>query len=135
MDVYQDGQITNGSTADTVALIAGGTGIYLGSGTIVNFGTVTGSLNSAIKIGEGASIINGDATHKNALISSTVIMSQHSALSVNLGAATINNFGTIKSASASAIHLNNGGTIANGAAWLIPPPCYRGARSDRVSMY
>ncbi len=116
VDVYQDGQITNGSTADTVALIAGGTGIYLGSGTIVNFGTVTGSLNSAIKIGEGASIINGDATHKNALISSTVTTSQHSALSVNLGAATINNFGTIKSASASAIHLNNGGTIANGSA-------------------
>ena len=60
-------------------------------------------------------ISNGDATHKNALISSTVTTSQHSALYVNLGAATINNFGTIKSASASAIHLNNGGTITNGS--------------------
>ena len=47
VSIYQDGQITNGSTADTVALIAGGTGIYLGSGTIVNFGTVTGSLSRA----------------------------------------------------------------------------------------
>ena len=115
VSVSQDGQITNGSTADTVALIAGGAGIYLGSGTIVNFGTVTGSLSSGISIGESASIRNGDATHKNALISSTVTTSQYSGLSVNLGAATINNFGTIKSASASAIHLNNGGTITNGS--------------------
>jgi hypothetical protein len=115
VSIYQDGQITNGSTADTVALITGGGGIYLGSGTIVNFGTVTGSSSSGISIGESASITNGDATHKNALISSTVTASQHTALYVNLGAATINNFGTIKSAAASAIHLNNGGTIANGS--------------------
>ena len=116
VSIYQDGKITNGSTADTVALITGGSGIYLGSGTIANFGTVTGTLNSGISVGESALITNGDATHKNALISSTATGSPHSALNVNLGAATINNFGTIKSPSASAIHLNSGGTIANGSA-------------------
>ena len=115
VSIYQDGQITNGSTADTVAQIAGGTGIYLGSGTIVNFGTVTGWSSNGIRIGESASISNGDATHKNALISSTATTSEYSGGSVNLGAATINNFGTIKSASAAAIHLNNGGTITNGS--------------------
>ena len=115
VSIYQDGQITNGSAADTVAQIAGGTGIYLGSGTIVNFGTVTGWSSNGIRIGESATIRNGDATHKNALISSTATTSEHSGIYVNLGAAAISNFGTIKSASAAAIHLNNGGTITNGS--------------------
>lgn len=116
VSLYLGGNITNGSASDTKALISGSTGVYVGGpATVTNFGTmISTGTHSGIVMEEGGSVTNGSAADTTALIAATATVSQHSAIYNRLNQATITNFGTIKSVTASAIHLNAGGTIVNG---------------------
>ena len=111
------GRITNGSSSDTAALIAGyGDGIRVisGAGTVSNFGTVTATIARGIGIlGAYANplrVTNGSKTSTKALISGTYGING-SAASVVTNFATITGIGT----GGEALRLR-GGTIVNGAA-------------------
>jgi hypothetical protein len=116
ISLYLGGNVTNGSTGDTSALITGRSGISAdGPSTIANFGTIKGIVTNAVYMADGGTIINGSATDKTALIAGTGTTGSHSGIYNRTNQATITNFGTIKSPTASAIHLNDGGTIVNGS--------------------
>jgi hypothetical protein len=115
ISLYLGGNVTNGSAGDTAALITGRSGISVGGpSTVANFGTIKGIVTNALYMADGGTIINGSATDKTALMASTGTIGSHSGIYNRTNQATITNFGTIKSQSASAIHLNDGGTIVNG---------------------
>jgi hypothetical protein len=116
VNLYLGGHVTNGSASDFSALISGGgTGIYAGGlSTITNFGTIFGATNG-IGLRGGGTIVNGSVADKTAKIASTGTVGAHSAIYDNGGLTTITNFGTITSATASGVHLNNGGRVTNGS--------------------
>ena len=110
LSLYLGANVTNGSTADTVARIIGVTGIYQGGAkTISNFATISGS-GTAIVLGKGGKLANGSATDTVAqVIGGTGVAG-------NVAAATIANYGSIIGTNGSAIILNAGGTVTNGSA-------------------
>lgn len=92
MLVEAGGSITNGSAADTAALIEGRTGLWLeGGGTIGNFGTIdgTGASRYDLILGGAGAVTNGSATDRGALIEGWI------GLGLYGGPATVTNFGTI----------------------------------------
>jgi hypothetical protein len=108
--VYMDGgTLTNGSVADTAALISStldqGVGDFgvrtygTGVATITNFGTIHGEMGVYI---DGGTLTNGSAADTTALISSTL---EYGVATYGTVATTITNFGTISSASAPAVRL------------------------------
>jgi hypothetical protein len=115
------GTIINGSATDKTALIASAgtteshSGIYnrTNQATITNFGTIKSPTASAVNL-DGGTIVNGSTTDTTALIATTGTTGSHPGISIRTNQATITNFGTVKSPTASAIHLNDGGTIVNG---------------------
>ena len=114
MVLVPGGTVTNGSTADTAALISGSrNGVYVLGGmasAVSNFGTITGAARNGVEIYEGpGSVTNGSTADTGALISA-------GGSGVYLGAGgTVGNFGTIVSGTYSAIHLEQGGIVTNGA--------------------
>jgi hypothetical protein len=116
VSLYLGGNVTNGAAADTTALITGASGVYIGGpGTVANFGTITGTAGAGVSMREGGSVTNGSATDKSATINVVGSSGTHPAIYDLAGVTTIVNFGTISSATSSAIHLDGGGTITNGS--------------------
>jgi hypothetical protein len=110
LDIYLGANLTNGSTADTVAHIVGSTGVYEGgASTISNFATISGS-GTAIVLGKGGKLINGSGADTIAQVIGGT------GLSDALAAATIANYGSIIGTNGSAIVLSAGGTVTNGSS-------------------
>ena len=116
------GVMTNGSATDKTALIeATGIGFAIegASGTLTNFGTVVVTLpdSAGLALTGGGVMTNGSASDTTALIRSGAA----GCLAEGV-AATVNNYGTIEggygtlSFTGSAVYLENGGTITNGAS-------------------
>ncbi len=110
LSLYLGASVTNGSAADTVAVIKGPTAIYEGGpATITNFATLNG-FGTAIVLAQGGGIVNGSTLDTAALIiGGTGIQDR-------LGAATVSNFGRITGTAGSAIVLSGGGNVLNGGA-------------------
>jgi hypothetical protein len=122
--VLQDaGIITNGSAADTSALIiAGYRGVRIsGPGTVVNFGTITPTIrfgqisyekSMGVLLTNGGRVTNGSASDQRALIRS------NDGVYVSGGAGTVTNYGTVTGENAFGIgvDLTAGGTVTNGTA-------------------
>jgi len=107
------GAVTNGSTADTTALIYGAYALYAtGAAMVTNYGTVT-AVSAGIVLAAGGTVINGDAADTGALIEG-----QQVAVGVTGAAGTVINYGTIIGGSfqRSAINLDDGGSVTNGGA-------------------
>lgn len=105
------GTITNGSAADTTALIeAEGFGVYSsGLVQIANFGTID-AFNGAYLSG-GASLTNGSAKDTSALIFA------YSAVVIRDGVGTVANFGSIiATGTRTAVALFNQGAVTNGSS-------------------
>ena len=130
--VATSGTVVNGSAADTVALITGGTdttgsGIFINSSTVSvsNFGTVSGGASgigfgSNGTVATAGTVVNGSATDKSALIIGNN-GTFGTGIFVGSGTTGINNFGTIKGISTgigfgSNGTLANSGTVVNGSA-------------------
>lgn len=112
-----DGRVTNGSSTDTAALITGfgdGVRVLRGTGTVSNFGTITGTVAGGDGVigayGAPLHLTNGSRTSTQALISGTYAINA-AAGSVITNFATITGIGT----GGEALDLR-GGTIVNGAA-------------------
>lgn len=114
------GSVTNGSLADTAALISlgpNGNGIVIarGLGTVDNFGTIRpprglgGSW--AVNLLDGGSVGNGSNRDTAALIE----CSNGPVIEIGTRAGTIANFGTIEDALYDGIRLDQGGTVVNGS--------------------
>jgi hypothetical protein len=134
VDLARGGIVTNGSTADTTALIEGGAGVEMGSfgvgaGTVLNYGTIDASGNSAVLLSAGGTVINGSAGDTTALIES------YYAIETAVAPATIVNFGTIRHdghRASPGIYLSNGGTVTNGA--VIDTAAYMDGVHTRASI-
>jgi fibronectin-binding autotransporter adhesin len=103
------GSVINGGTADTVALIAGGVGIADGYGptAVTNFGTIAGTIGSALALTGGGLVVNGGT-------SSTIASIIAAGTGVLGGSATsLSNFGTIAGGTLG-VALNGGGSVING---------------------
>jgi hypothetical protein len=104
----QGGAITNGSAADTTALIEGFYGVSAANqpATIANFGTIKGQ--ETILVGDGGTFVNGSAADTTALVYGGVFFNC-------ANGSTITNFGTILGE----VQLNGfsmGGDFTNGSA-------------------
>jgi fibronectin-binding autotransporter adhesin len=120
--LYAGGTVTNGSAADTTALIAshfptsrsGSPGVYAkaAAATVANFGTIRGSgyYGNGVQLDAGGMVTNGSATDTAALI-----VGYNFGLLAQ-GAAVVSNFGTIKSSYFDGMLLTAGGTVTNGSA-------------------
>ena len=113
--VGDGGSVTNGSSADTHALIEGAYGVWTPSGfaRVNNFGSIiaTGYNRSpGVLLEAGGSVTNGTALDTAALISG-----QNGVYALN-AIATVANFGTIVGAGAAGVYLGDGGIVTNGAA-------------------
>ena len=109
----QGGTITNGSSADTTALISGQRqAIYLRGETpsaVNNFGTLVGLTRTAVTMYLGGSLTNGGVTSTAARITGV--------LGVFMAAiGTIRNFGTINGTTKPGVATGGGGTVINGDA-------------------
>ena len=109
------GSVTNGSSADTKALIEGGTfGVYgqTISATVTNFGAMSGT-EAGVLLQVGGKITNGSATDTTATVSGSLI-----GAAVEGAVGTVSNFGTIISGPFRGIGvaLTAGGVITNGSA-------------------
>ena len=113
ISVRGGGSITNGSTADTKALITGTNhGVYMSgivASTVTNFGTITSSNKSAVDLYLGGHLINGSATDITARITGA------SAAYLG-GPSTVTNFGTMTGTAGSALSLRGNSTVVNGSA-------------------
>ena len=110
LNLYLGASVTNGTTADTRALIAGMVGIYEGGVCgIVNMGTISGA-SRAIWLDEGGAIVNGTTSVATATITGGT------GITVDSGTTSVTNFGTIAGTSGSAIVLTGGGQVTNGSA-------------------
>jgi fibronectin-binding autotransporter adhesin len=102
--------VTNGSAADSAALISGYYGVESNGGpaTVVNFGTIEGA-KYGVSIDNGGKVTNGSAADTRASI-----------FGVAIGAAdaTVTNFGTIAGAATArcGVDLQTGGVVTNGSA-------------------
>jgi Ca2+-binding RTX toxin-like protein len=109
------GSITNGSSASTTALISNtgsGGAIYVsdGIGTVTNFGTIRGS--DGLVLLDGGRVTNGQSGSTAGLI----VGATSNAITIAGTAGTVANFGTVQATgTVSAIHLNAGGSVTNGA--------------------
>lgn len=118
------GTVTNGSTADTSALIEGTTfnGIFAnGAVTVANFGTIKSAGFDAIGLNQGGSITNGSTADTKALLVATG--TNATGIFVGGGTATISNFATIDGI----VFGNNGTTAGNGTVT-------NGSNSDTVAL-
>ena len=109
------GVVTNGSNADTGALIQGGfplTGVavYGGVGTVANYGTVTGG-RAGVLLGAGGAVTNGGAGDTTALIRTGGLAGVY----IVGGAGTVTNVGTV-AGGGSGVFLYAGGSVTNGSA-------------------
>jgi hypothetical protein len=102
--------VINGASSDTQASITGRTGVYVGTGTLSNFGTITGSVGDGIDLTAGAAT-SGAATDQNALVSGANGISAK-------GLAAVVNFGTVVGTGLTGeagVVLAAGGTFTNGS--------------------
>ena len=99
--------ITNGSVVDTAATIIGDFGISTGLATVSNFGTIVGTGNTAVDLGNSGTVTNGSAADTTAAISGDV--------GVSIAGSTpdtVTNFGSITGG----VRLGaGGGTVINGS--------------------
>ncbi len=124
IELESGGEITNGSSAETKALIksTGFFAVFIGgrTGTVVNLGTIegAGTNSSGVDLFVGGSVANGSKSKTAALISAV----NSRAISIGGtagGSGTVTNFGTIVTTGtglvplAPAIYLGGGGTITN----------------------
>ena len=108
------GRITNGSAADTTALISDprrGVGIDGGAGAVTNFGTIENAgASSSVVLKASGTVINGSSTSTAALIASN----GGTGVYITGGAGTVTNFGTIHAYwGINLLHV--GGRITNGS--------------------
>ena len=112
------GAVTNGSAADTGAMIYGAAdGVVIGgqAGAITNFGAISGGEGVALEA--GGSVVNGSKTDTGARIHALY----NSAVYVGGGAGSVTNFGTIAAYGGSfyghqfGILLDAGGAVTNGS--------------------
>lgn len=117
------GKLTNGSTADTTALISGGAGEGIsfgefggaGLGTVANFGTITSAEFVGVDLlGAGGQVANGSSADTVSLISG-----YGEGIRVG-GTATVSNFGTIAATAGSSVGILGANTlpltVTNGAS-------------------
>ncbi len=125
------GDVTNGSSSSTAALISGpGGGVYIsyGSGTVTNFGTISGATTggNGVALRDGGRVTNGQSGSTAGLIIGVSVP----AVIISVASGTVTNFGTIEqtSTSSGAVGLIEGGSVANGAVGavsaLIAGPSY-----------
>jgi hypothetical protein len=118
INLYLGGNITNGSSVDTTALITGGNhGVYVGGpSTINNFGTITSGTKAALAFLDGGTVINGSTSDTLAKIASGATTGNRAGIYDLVGQTTIINFGTVISSSGGAVDLyKGGGVITNGS--------------------
>lgn len=106
---YHGGSLTNGSAADTTALVEGGVGV---SGfdplAVSNFGTIAGTGVGA-DFHDGGSLVNGSTTDTGALIEG-----RYGVISSG-GAIIATNFGTIEASGDYGFVFYGGGSLTNGS--------------------
>jgi len=115
--VRDGGTITNGSAADSRAVIWGGAiGVGFGgalASTVYNYGTIYGQSRFGIEIYAGGTIVNGSTADTSALIGGA------KALYLNgLNGSSVRNYGTIASRAGSGqdgVDMLGGGMFINGA--------------------
>jgi hypothetical protein len=108
------GSITNGSAADSGALIEGdayGAIISGGLGTVTNFGKIVGT-NLGISLGDGGFIENGNTAD------STATIKGNNGVTIAGGTGTIVNYGAI----IGEVQMKEGGTVTNAATGIIGGP-------------
>jgi hypothetical protein len=126
------GNITNGSAADTTALIIGDGGLGMGvggtfyttilvtnaAGSVTNFATIApaaGDLAEAVVLEDGGTVVNGPSGASGALIYGLI------GVGIAGRAGTVTNFGTIHTKSVgfeggTGVELGDGGSVTNGSA-------------------
>lgn len=114
VELKAGGQVSNGNTDTTAALISGGRRAVVirnAAGTVANFGTLTSSgTYNTVALFAGGNVTNGSKASTEALTSSD----SASAVDVNGTAGTVINFGTIDGGSAAyGVVLSDDGTVAN----------------------
>jgi hypothetical protein len=111
----QGGTVTNGSPADTTALISGGKAGIDGNTSlpttamVINYGTIAGASKFGVYFYSGGTVTNGTATDTTALISG------YKAVAAKYSVATVVNSGTISGAGYG-VYLGSGGTVTNGTS-------------------
>jgi hypothetical protein len=110
------GTVTNGSTVDTAALVQGyKPAVEVGSGKIVNFGTLKSTMTAFLGVGasiSGGLVVNGSAADQTALIEG------YAGVAVGSAAGTVENFGVVKGEGGSSegygVAVYFGGVVTNG---------------------
>lgn len=105
------GRVSNGSAANTAALIAGGVvGVLIdgAAGTIANFGTIAGN-GTALLLRQGGTVTNGANTSTAARLTGAFV-----GVEIINDAGTVTNFGSI--GGGQGVSLRAGGIVKNGAA-------------------
>ena len=108
------GTVDNGQIGDTGALISGtADGVVItGAGTVDNDATITGVASDAVYLGSG-NVTNGQLGDATALIDGGP---SDNGVWIGAGIGTVANFGIITGGGAAGVFLQDGGTVANGAA-------------------
>jgi hypothetical protein len=113
------GDVTNGSAADTTALITGRIAVYItgaASGTVTNFGSIEGFEAGAF-LESGGKVTNGSDTDTKALIEGPV-----AGVATADKVTTVTNFGTVlggvvgQAGMAFGVALQGGGAVTNGSS-------------------
>ncbi len=109
--------MTNGSATDTLALISGSGRMYGvlvsgGAGTVVNWGSITASFDSAVTLADGGTVINGSTADTTAAIGAQY----RDGVQISGAAGTIVNYGRIHSEYSGGVGLAAAGIVINGSA-------------------
>ena len=109
------GAVNNGATGIWSAEIRGYVGVYIGSGTVTNFGTIFGTSQSDVG-GGGVLLIDGGKITNGAVYDTNALIKTYGYAAVDLGGvgATLVNFGTIDGATNKGVHSEYGQEIING---------------------